>query len=98
MMQSLTHPLQRKSLHRSRRVKSRVIAAAIMSAACGSVAFDASAASWTRTSAAGVGSWFVNANWSGGFPSGGIEANISNGGTAEINSGTAACGNLYLGE
>ncbi len=87
----------RKPFKRTSPSNSRSLVA-VMGAAFASVAWEASASTWTRTSAAGPGSWFVSSNWSGNsVPGSGSDADISNGGTAQISFGVANPGNLYLG-
>jgi hypothetical protein len=48
---------------------------------------------WT----AGTGNWFTPGNWNSGVPNGLIDADINNGGTAQIASGSASFGRLSLG-
>ena len=43
------------------------------------------------------GDWFQPVNWSDGVPTSSTDAQINNGGTAQIEAGTAAASNLYLG-
>src|SRR5207237_8109997 len=48
---------------------------------------------WTNAS----GDWFSPANWSADVPNSSIDAQINNGGTAQIGSAGATTANLYLG-
>lgn len=43
------------------------------------------------------GDWFQPVNWSDGVPTSSTDAQINNGGTAQIEAGAAAASNLYLG-
>src|SRR2546425_1182686 len=45
----------------------------------------------------GIGDWFTPSNWSAGVPNFVDDAEINNGGTAQIGSPGAKAGNLYLG-
>ena len=45
----------------------------------------------------GSGDWFLGTNWSGGVPNSGTQAKISNGGTAQITTASAAAQSLLLG-
>jgi T5SS/PEP-CTERM-associated repeat protein len=42
------------------------------------------------------GNWFQPTNWSDGIPTSSTDGQINNGGTAQVQTGTAAAGNLYL--
>jgi outer membrane autotransporter protein len=45
----------------------------------------------------GVGNWFNGGNWSAGVPTGASNAQVNNGGTANITGGAASAANLALG-
>lgn len=49
--------------------------------------------SWTD----GTDSWFVPTNWSAGVPTGGTDANINNGGTAQVGAAGATARRLNIG-
>jgi len=82
--------------HRQTRLRHRVLAAAIPAALA--VQFlVAGAARAQNIWAAGTGSWFVPGNWSpAAVPTAADDAQINNGGTAQILSGAAVSADSYL--
>lgn len=62
--------------------------------ACVLLATPARAAAWTGATA----DWFDPANWSGGVPTSGNQANINNGGTAQIGADGAAASSVWIGQ
>ena len=61
--------------------------------ACALLATPAHAVDWAGT----VGDWFDPANWSSGVPTVGDQANINNGGTAQIGA-NAAASSVWIGQ
>ncbi|MDO8422994.1 MAG: autotransporter domain-containing protein [Parvibaculum sp.] len=62
--------------------------------ACALLATPARAANWTGATA----DWFDPANWNGGVPTSGNQANINNGGTAQIGADGAAASSVWIGQ
>ena len=54
-------------------------------------AVAAAATDWTNT---GTGSWFTDTNWSSGVPTSSRDANVTNGGTSQVDGGGAGAANL----
>ncbi|MDO8287983.1 MAG: autotransporter domain-containing protein [Parvibaculum sp.] len=52
------------------------------------------AANWTGA----TGDWFDPTNWNSGVPTSGAQANINNGGTAEIGADGAAASSIWIGQ
>src|SRR4051794_37570869 len=76
-------------------MKSQYRTIAVLLAASLSFAVSANAQTvWTN---AGTANWFTAGNWSAGVPNSGVDAQVNNGGTARINSGTGAANSVTLG-
>ena len=58
------------------------------------VSTPAHASNWTGT----IGDWFDPANWNSGVPTSGDQANINNGGTAQIGADGAAVSSIWIGQ
>jgi hypothetical protein len=74
----------------------RTIAAAVVVSAAFAAVVPGAAHAQTNWSA-GSGDWFDAANWSAGVPTSAIDANVANGGTANIAATPAVAQNLNLG-
>lgn len=89
----MTQSATRNSAQSTRAFRAALLVTTALTASVFAAA-PAGAADWTGA----IGDWFDPSNWNSGVPISGGQANINNGGTAEIGADGAAASSVWIGQ